>query len=234
MLEKTLSSSLQRRNTNQPLQTVNVTRTLASTVNFCAIPTLPPTTCSNAGLQWAYWSDPTLGFANVPGALQSAAPIATGVATVASQAGAWAASCPAGSTASFYGTTLPCQLFAFQYRGYFYAPLAGSYIFTIYYADDLVSLWVGNTDVVRSGYTADNVNAANRVGSSLTFAYTATAGQYVPVRFLLNQATGPYGQGITVTGPDGTTYLGGALAASNWVQFACDGSTQAWLPWGAE
>lgn len=216
-----------------------VTTTPTSTLQLCttAVPSLADNSCANAGMQWAYYSDPTLAALIDPGVLRTTAPAADGVADSygATAVAGWGDNCDnlPGYMAGFYNTVQYCVYFAFAFRGYVYAGISGDYVFTITTADDIVNVWIGNDDVVRDGYDVDNISISNR-GGSLTFTYTAVAGTYIPLRVVLNQITGPWSEGLSIQAPDGGFILSTAGTTQNLVQFGCGGSTPAWLPWGSE
>lgn len=201
------------------------------------IPTVADNSCANGGLQWAYIADLKLSGANQPANLRVMPPSATGIANPATLAGGWTGNCDYSPSqlSNFYGYELGCNDFALMYRGFVYAGISGTYNFIITLAEDLVSVWVGDADVVRDNYGLSNTFIDSRRNGKNPFAtYTATAGTYIPLRILLNQATGPFAVGLTIQAPDGTIILDGRGQNQNLVQFACDGSTRAWLPWGAE
>lgn len=130
-----------------------------------------------------------------------------------------------------YNAVLPCAYWDWMHRGFVYAGTSGDYTFTLPPGvDDSVYVWAGDADIVRSNYYLYNAVLINQG----TFVYTATAGEYIPLRVQFNQVTGPWQFGLTITAPDGSIILDGHGQASTLVQYACDGSTSAWLPWGSE
>lgn len=164
-------------------------------------------------------------------------PTITGVANPATLAGGWTGNCDYSPTqlSNFYGYQLSCDRFAFMYRGFVYAGISGTYNFIITLAEDVVSVWAGDVNVVRANYGLVDTFIDNRGNGKYSFGtYTATAGTYIPLRILLNQANGPFAVGLTIQAPDGTIVLDSRGQDDNLVQFACDGSTLPWLPWGAE
>lgn len=216
-----------------------MTTTPTSTVQSCSavIASAADNSCNNSGAQWAYWTDPQLAGAVDPGVLRTTSTLADGVANPATELSFWYGNCDSYAPyyiSPFYNANEICVYFAFGFRGFVYAATAGDYVFTLTAADDLVNAWIGDDDIVRSGYSLDNINISNRGGDSLTYTYTAVAGEYIPMRVVLNQVTGPWAQAFTIVAPDGSYIVGPSGATSNFVQFGCNGATFSWLPWGSE
>ncbi|KAI0149121.1 GLEYA domain-containing protein [Pestalotiopsis sp. NC0098] len=227
-----------------PSTTVTVTPT--STDIYCPSPT-PDLSCSNQGAQFAYYVSP-FGV-NSDGSYSQFNPTyfktqTTTVSGVAGSAGGISGSCPyTSSTFSFYGYTENCNNIALNYRGYLYAGQTGAFTFQITSADDIVLVWAGAT--AHSGWTRANalldvtypeLGAGSGGGGSIIGTYTATAGEYIPIRILFSQGDGPFGFNVQVTAPDGTVVLSASSSTSDYlVQYSCDGTTApAYAPYGSE
>ncbi|KAK1715214.1 GLEYA domain-containing protein [Colletotrichum lupini] len=95
------------------------------------------------------------------------------------------------TTRTVYGTTTSgqSQFMIVQHIGYFHPVTSGTYTFSFSNVDDGVYLWLGNN--AKTGFTNANVNknvdyyVTNSAG---TYTFTATAGQYYPIRLLFFNA----------------------------------------------
>lgn len=69
-----------------------------------------------------------------------------------------------------------------------------------------------------------------------TGTYAATAGEYIPLRIVFSQGTGPFEFAIDVTAPDGTGVLSAGTMTSDFLaQQSCDDvSAPVYAPYGAE
>ncbi|KAF3025091.1 hypothetical protein G7054_g13166 [Neopestalotiopsis clavispora] len=222
-----------------PSTTVTVTPT--STEIYCPSPT-PDLSCSNQGAQFAYYTSP-FGV-NSDGVYSQFDPTyfktkTPTISGVAGSAGGISGSCPyTSSTFSFYGYTQNCNNIALNYRGYLYAGQSGDFTFTISSADDIVIVWAG--DAAYSGWTRSNalldVTYTQLYSGIKTATYTATAGEYIPLRIIFSQGDGPFAFDIEVTAPDGTVILSADSTTSNYlVQYSCDGTTApAYAAYGSE
>ncbi|KAJ6258619.1 hypothetical protein Dda_6666 [Drechslerella dactyloides] len=93
-----------------------------------------------------------------------------------------------------------------NYRGYFWAPTAGTYTFSVSNVDNTVTLWGGNQAV--SGWNGDNglVDVPDQ-GATDSGTATLSAGQYYPIRVILASWGGAAGFSITIRGNSGVYYL---------------------------
>ncbi|KAJ2968035.1 hypothetical protein NQ176_g9375 [Zarea fungicola] len=89
-----------------------------------------------------------------------------------------------------YGTTVTGigTYFVVQHIGYFHPDTSGDYRFAVGGVDDGMLMWLGSKAI--SGWTNANADLYGQVGgeASGAFHYTATAGQYVPIRITIVQA----------------------------------------------
>jgi len=213
-----------------PITTVTVTPT--STVNSCSPPSATPDqSCENQGIQVAYYSNSYQTTDDAystfdPTYLKTTTP---GFSAVTSSAGGISDSCDNGSE-EFYGNTGSCNQFALNYRGYLYAGQTGTFTFSVSQADNLVLIWAGS--LAYSGWTRSNAfmdvtfQELGGGGGAGTATYTASAGQYIPLRIVFAQGTGPFNYALQVTAPDGTVVLNGNSATNKFlVQHSCDGTS---------
>lgn len=172
--------------------------------------------------------------ANHPQAFALRKPRNSGSTDTASLAGSYSGFCSYQDNTEimqFYDASGPCAYWDLQHRGFVYAGTSGDYTFALpTTTDDNAYVWVGDDTVVQSTYNSSNAVLASR-GS---FSYEANAGEYIPLRILYVQDVGPWVFGLIITAPDGSVILNGSTKSSAVVQYACDGSTAAWLPWGDE
>lgn len=186
-------------------------------------------------MQWAFWIDQDMVGANDPQTMALMTPTDSGSADPASLAGSYSGFCPYEDNSDptqFYNTSGPCAYWDLQHRGFVYAGASGDYTFALPAGvDDRAYVWLGDDDaVVRSTYNSSNAVLTN--GGS--FSYTANAGEYIPLRVQYVQDVGPWVFGLTITAPDDSVILNDSTQSSALVQYACDGSTAGWLPWGNE
>ncbi|KAH8880831.1 hypothetical protein GQ53DRAFT_833005 [Thozetella sp. PMI_491] len=214
---------------------VTITVTPAATDNYCPSPT-PDTSCGNQGLQWAYYRNPFTNEANNyqqfdPTYFKTQPTVAQGFT---GSAGGIGGNCPySSSTFNFYGLTELCQYMAINYRGYLYAGQTGTYTIGISAADNIVLMWMGPN--AYSGWSRPNaqlVTTYTSIGAGVRTIYSATIGEYIPIRTLFANGGGPFGFGITITAPDGTVILDKSSSTSSYlVQYPCDRNLG--LPYGA-
>lgn len=115
--------------------------------------------------------------------------------------------------------------FVLNHRGYIYAQQTGTYTFSVGSVDDAVCAWVGALAYTGWVRANDNLDAAIFIPYP-TYSVDLVAGQYYPIRIVFGQAQGAASFEMTVTAPDGTSFLGGSTGASPYlVQFSCDGVT---------
>lgn len=84
--------------------------------------------------------------------------------------------------------------------------------------------------------TYPELGAGSGGGGSIIGTYTATSGEYIPIRILFSQGDGPFGFNVQVTAPDGTVVLSASSSTSDYlVQYSCDGTTApTYAPYGSE
>lgn len=218
---------------------VDVNATPAATITTTPYPT-PATTCGNQGLEWAYYTNTvtnTLYFTPQP--YKTVAPIATG--TLSSPGGFRVEN--AVSTFSPYGSTrsLASKRFVLQHRGWLYAPVTGTYAFTITNPNDSIYLWVGSdqTGGAYTGWTNFNTLIAghpdSRPATYINYMQL-NAGNYVPIRIMLVQWAGGAGYGIQIVAPGGITLAESGKTSKYLVRFDCGGEGLAprFVPWGQE
>lgn len=185
-------------------------------------------------MQWAFWIDQDMVGTHDPQAFALMTPPDSGSADPASLAGSYSGFCPYEDNTEliqFYNASGPCSQWDLQHRGFVYAGASGDYTFALPAGiDDNAYVWVGDSTVVRSTYNSSNAVLRN----SGSFSYTANAGEYFPLRIQYVQDVGPWVFGLSITAPDGSIILNGSTQSSALVQYACDGSTTEWLPWGGE
>ncbi|EWC44961.1 hypothetical protein DRE_01020 [Drechslerella stenobrocha 248] len=176
--------------------------------------------CGNTGVEVAIFANPYTPASSIPAEnfkgradLQPAG--STFVSRIGFRSTAWT---------NPYGLTPPSLsplAYALLWRGYFYAPVAGTYRFTIFSADDYAAVWLGATAL--TGWTGQNANAARLLSDGATPASgTAdlTAGQYLPIRVLL----------ATV---GGNIALDFEIVHSSGLYYARTNTTSPWLVSGA-
>ncbi|KAF3912390.1 Zonadhesin [Arthrobotrys entomopaga] len=125
-------------------------------------------------------------------------------------------------------TTSPSLRYAVMHRGYFVAPIAGTYNFTITGGDNWAGFWLG--PIAKGNWKKTNVDATAILGSLVaserkgTVLRTLAAGQYLPVRIILANAGGPtyFSLDVTVAGQH---YAYPAQTSAYWVRYSCDRTT---------
>ncbi|EPS41913.1 hypothetical protein H072_4146 [Dactylellina haptotyla CBS 200.50] len=120
--------------------------------------------------------------------------------------------------------------FIMNIRGYFYAPKAGSYEFRMMSPDDYLGLWVGPK--TYSGWNRSNADMWLEYGTAATsgsFNINLQAGQYVPIRAILQNAGGPESYKFYVS-LGGIDYVNITMASSYLVTKPCDATKGAAYP----
>ncbi|KAL6880744.1 GLEYA domain-containing protein [Trichoderma novae-zelandiae] len=199
--------------------TSTVTRT--STTRACPA----PTTCGNQGIEFAYYNRTVGGdFANFqPEAYKTIQPEYESATNIIG-----GISFQDSSPKSIYGSPpLSESDFILNHRGYIYARQTGTYTFNLNQVDDAAFIWVGPE--AYSGWTGANADAkavyANGPAQG-TFTVDLAEGQYYPFRIIYGQGPRIAEFDITVTSPDGTTFLSSGTTGSPYlVRFSCDRST---------
>ncbi|KAF7865773.1 hypothetical protein EAF04_005938 [Stromatinia cepivora] len=181
--------------------------TLSGTIPSCTSPTSSdPVTSSNLGINFAYFSNPTLntGYGSPQfdiNSLNGKIPTYTGTA---SQIGF--SNTAAGSDVALYPGAPSCSVeqLAIVHTGYVYARKAGTYTFNITAFDDIVMGWIGSN--AFGSYSASNadLNAANSGAPNAvtTVSKTLTAGQILPFKVLWANGASTGNLGFAIKGPD--------------------------------
>lgn len=120
-----------------------------------------------------------------------------------------------------------------QHRGYFFVPVTGSYTIVTSFADDLLLAWVG--PAAFSGYSRSNAVLSNTWNNySPTYTFTATEGQYIPIRFIWAQGYGPWGLSMTLTGPNMTNIITSGQSSRYLLKFGCNNAAPQYPAFGSE
>ncbi|THY24813.1 hypothetical protein D6D01_05293 [Aureobasidium pullulans] len=218
--------------------TTTIPTTSTSTVNFCPV----PSSCDNAGIQWAhyyngennnigngddYYSnyDPTVIKSLSPDYQSSALVIGGLDQDYVSQL-------------SIYGSsqTFASDFFTLNHVGYIFAQVTGTYTFTLSNTDDITLLWLGPTAI--SGWNRGNADAVSIYSSvpSAQAEFYLVQGQYLPFRIVFGNAQGAIKFFVQVAAPDGTVVLDSNTQDSKFlIQYSCDGTSAPRFPaFGAE
>jgi hypothetical protein len=223
---------------NDTFKRVTVTVTPTATNLLCPS-TTPDTSCGNPGLEWAYYTnefvtndlstyDPVYYKTQLPGEAEGVTTNAGGISgTCASTA----------SKYSFYGHSELCDEFTLNYRGYIYAPQTGTFTITVTAAKNLLLVWAGPD--AYSGYMRDNaiidVTYNTLPAGGKPANYAANAGDYIPLRIMFSQGSGPFEFDVKVTAPDGTVILSDSSAASEYLVWkSYDGTAPPYPAFGSE
>ncbi|KAI0178124.1 GLEYA domain-containing protein [Pestalotiopsis sp. NC0098] len=217
-----------------------LTATTTVTVSACAT---PPTTCNNLGVQWAEYRN----FLERPGndANYSAFLPEVYKGQTPEIPGVYGNIGPVDFTSTrsrlvtIYDSNqaFPSAFFALDHKAYFFAPVAGRYVFSVTNVDDAVFLWLGPQ--AYAGWTRANADGFGVYDEGAGFARVVAdlaAGEYVPVRLMLAQSQGPASFNFYVAAPDGTNIVSPDVPDSPYlVQFSCDGVTApAFVDWPLE
>ncbi|KAK6498554.1 hypothetical protein TWF481_011142 [Arthrobotrys musiformis] len=118
------------------------------------------------------------------------------------------------------------NLYILNYRGYFYAPKTGKYKFQITQPDDAFAFWI--REKAFSGWAKGNADGIaywdpSSGPSSATYELYLTAGEYLPLRLLLQNMGGECGYVFEITSSSGDQYFVQAGVPSPYlVQRPCD------------
>jgi outer membrane lipoprotein-sorting protein len=103
------------------------------------------------------------------------------------------------------------------------------------YSNDAVDIWTGTK--AYAGWTESNADARARynqpdhIAGRATYSVTASAGSYVPLRFVFGQAQYGGGFSFTVTAPNGQVIVSDQSTASPYVvRYSCDQVTAPLYP----
>ncbi|KAF3069275.1 hypothetical protein CFAM422_007397 [Trichoderma lentiforme] len=184
-----------------------------------------PSPCGNQGIEFAYYNRTVGGdFADWrPEEYKTIQPEYQGVTNVIG-----GISFQDSAPKSVYGSPpLSESDFVLNYRGYIYARQTGTYTFTLNLVDDAAYIWIGPE--AYSGWTGDNADLKavyNNGPVTGTFTADLQEGQYYPFRIVYGQGPRIAEFDITVSAPDGTTFLSSNTTGSPYiVRFSCDRAT---------
>ncbi|EHK24204.1 uncharacterized protein TRIVIDRAFT_61010 [Trichoderma virens Gv29-8] len=202
---------------------VVTTSTATRTITTRACPA--PSPCGNQGIEFAYYERTAGGeFADFhPEEYKTIQPDYQNVTNVIG-----GISFQDSAPKSIYGSPpLPESDFVLNHRGYIYARETGTYTFTLNLVDDAAFIWVGAA--AYSGWTAANADAKavyDNGPATGTYTVNLQEGQYYPFRIFYGQGPRIAEFDITVSAPDGTTFLSSSTSGSPYlVRFSCDRST---------
>ncbi|KAK6533815.1 hypothetical protein TWF694_002744 [Orbilia ellipsospora] len=200
------------------------------TATVWEIPTVPDTSCGNAGLEVAIYTNPYTtfesGYSNfVPDAFKTKTP--DGQSTTSSMGLLEA------DTATPDGLT-PAVVddYTLNYRGYFYAPATSTYTFSVTDADDIVLFWTGT--IAQSGWLRTNENGESTWTGTTTpitanFQIDLNAGQYLPLRVMYANrgGGGKYTFEVWDNADPSNLYVKYGTASNLLVSHSCDGTAPA-------
>lgn len=165
-----------------------------------------PVTSSNLGINFAYFSNPTLttGYGSSQfdiNSLNGKIPTYTGTA---SQIGF--SNTAAGSDVTLYpgAPSYSLEQLAIVHTGYVYARKAGTYTFNITSFDDIVMGWIGSNAFGSYSSSNADLNAASSDthNAVTTVSKTLTAGQLLPFKVLWANGASSGSLGFSIKGPD--------------------------------
>ncbi|KAF3901499.1 hypothetical protein ABW20_dc0105075 [Dactylellina cionopaga] len=200
---------------------------------FNTISPVPDTSCSNAGLEVAIYNN------SYPGTtdhrpdydfqfFKTDTPIDQ---KVTSELGFTVY-----ETANPLGFTPYNELFALNFRGWFYAPKSSNYTFNLFNVDDYACLWTGSKAVV--GFTAANNDTCAQYGAAQGHYVTyITAGSYLAFRLMYGNGGSVGAFNLTITDIYNTVYVQNGVPSPFWVKESCDGTRAAYPypdPFGSE
>lgn len=200
----------------------------------CPVPSAV-NTCSNGGLQWAYFSDGQESYSDndelnfdITGHKRDT-PEVTGTTSYLHYAR---------DDGNVYGNTgLDEYHFVIEHRGYIYAAYTGSYTFALSNVDDLAYTWIGSN--AYSGWTKSKSDQFadfeynGYTNGQNTITKTLTARQYYPFRLVYKQGLGGASFDYTITDPKGNVVIGNSAQSNGSpyiVQYSCDGTTAPAFP----
>ena len=231
-----------------PITTTAVTAKSGVMGTVSVIYPTPVTTCGNAGIKYAMYSNSWAGSqgpsgypAFTPQAYKTVKPTATGTATYMGESN------PSGTPVTIYGRTkVTADTLVMDHTFYFFAGHGtGYYSFNIPYADDVMFTWIGSKAL--SGWTRANADLMNywysgiQNASPSTIAYYLTQGSYTPIRVQWANGGGDGNLQFNIYNPDGSYSLSSTLWANSGymspdiVTQPCNSSLGAAFPaWGSE
>jgi len=221
-----------------PASGAPVTITQTSTVHVAATATAAPSTCSNQGLEFAYY--PNQSGNNVDDVFSNFDPTVYRTVTpyynsTTSTIGGITNSCTNGNITIYNSPPMSCNEFVLDHRGYLFAEQAGNYSINVSSPDDAVIVWLG-TDAY-AGWTKADANLYEYYNETAsTYTVGLTKGSYHPIRIMFVNAELEEAFDMSITAPDGTAILAAnTLASPYFVQQSCDGvAAPAYPAWGHE
>jgi hypothetical protein len=222
--------------------TPTTTLTFPATATATACPT-PDSSCSNTGVQYAAWTnsqvetdslyttfEPALYKSNKAqfygNSTTSFIGFETGTCTIATTC----------TSATIYKTYIPSTGYiVLQHRGYIFAPISGTYTFTVHNGDNDVLIWLGAN--AYSGYTKANaalIDADFLTGQDYSTTLQLEAEQWYPLRVMYANSGGPGELDLTITAPDGTVIMSYEVETPYLMQYSCDGVYPPFADWNAE
>lgn len=221
------------------------TTTVTTTTVVAAPPDLTctgPPTCNNFGLEWAQYHndqgynwDPQYSDFN-PAHFKTMEPNATGQTSKVFIPDRFANT---GDTfpVPVYDIQVPVELFVLNHRGYFYAPQAGTYNFSVPRMDDAAFVWLGAH--AYQGWTRNNADISficsfPREQQTTSASVVLKQGEYLPLRIVFAQAQGGVSLQFQVTGPGDVQYLNSDTESPFVVGKSCDGKAPAFDDFGQE
>ncbi|KAK6505789.1 hypothetical protein TWF481_007680 [Arthrobotrys musiformis] len=207
------------------------TSTTVSTV-IASPSAVPDTGCSNSGLEVAIYDSPFQETGGLPAEndfthFKTVNPYNKTITSILGLVALVNGTSPHG----FVVNDAISNLYALSYRGFFYAPKTGKYIFEILQADNLAGLWLREKAI--SGWSKSNANAVAYYvtgPTSASYEVYLTVGEYLPFRFVLENSGGPCGYVFQVTSSSGEYFVQNNVASPYFVQRPCDSGTGAQFP----
>ncbi|KAF2148002.1 hypothetical protein K461DRAFT_316432 [Myriangium duriaei CBS 260.36] len=224
------------RSTSTGSLTATTTASPVSSTSSASASTSPPT-CNNKGLQWAEWNYPNwvVDWRDQPEVVKTETPAFTGVTPYVGGFSFSLQQCTGNVT--IYNTSMPGLFSGLMHRGYIHAPQTGTFTITVPHPDDNVMVWMGDTAYTTWDKTNFVVQGTLDNPASVTYDFTATAGEYIPIRIFYVQFDYSMSwQGFSISAPDGSTILSSTTDYSDAiVQYSCDGTSAPVFPsWAHE
>ncbi|KAH0419318.1 glycoside hydrolase, partial [Aureobasidium melanogenum] len=211
--------------------TMSASSTAMTTSTATPTSLLPDTSCSNAGLQFAYypglastqWNYHSVNYGLDAENYKTVTPNYTGV-TNSIGGFAWNTY---HQSSTIYGSSRPFdhEKMILNHRGYFFAPTSGDYTFSIPTVDDAAFFWLG--DVAYSGFNEFNyLLLDNQANGTQSATVTLTAGKYYPIRLIYgNVGGGPGSLYFQITQGSKVAVDWSSTVSPYFVQYSCDGTT---------
>ncbi|KAG9840039.1 glycoside hydrolase, partial [Aureobasidium melanogenum] len=211
--------------------TMSASSTTMTTSTATPTSLLPDTSCSNAGLQFAYypglastqWDYHSANYGLDAENYKTVTPNYTGVTNFIGGF-AWNTY---HQSSTIYGSSRPFdhEKMILNHRGYFLAPTSGDYTFSIPTVDDAAFFWLG--DVAYSGFNEFNYLLLDNQGNGTQSAtVTLAAGRYYPIRLIYgNVGGGPGSLYFQITQGSKVAVDWSSTVSPYFVQYSCDGTT---------